>query len=263
MFRGGIALAACVAGIACGRLGFESSAVSEPDGGADARVTDLHDEDGDGVPDPVDNCPHLASATQLDGDGDDVGDVCDPNPTAATERIAVFDPFVGPRPEWTLTGPTPTFDGERMIVDARGASFSAHLASAPPGNDLYLFSARIVAVGTGVSRQLLIGAYQGPGAFYCELYDVGSARLSLTYTVDGSGFPNLANAMLQSPIGLGPVTLALRNTPPSVTCTTSLPRIGTTPVSGAPPASIVPTHPYVYAGDMQIELDYFIQIHTQ
>jgi hypothetical protein len=35
------------------------------------------DFDGDGVPDPIDNCPNVPNPDQADGDGDGVGDVCD------------------------------------------------------------------------------------------------------------------------------------------------------------------------------------------
>jgi hypothetical protein len=35
------------------------------------------DEDGDGVPDDVDNCPGVANADQADADGDGSGDLCD------------------------------------------------------------------------------------------------------------------------------------------------------------------------------------------
>jgi len=35
------------------------------------------DSDGDGIPDPYDNCPAIANSTQADTDGDDRGDACD------------------------------------------------------------------------------------------------------------------------------------------------------------------------------------------
>lgn len=41
------------------------------------------DSDGDGVPDSVDNCPHLANPDQKDTDGDGVGDACDNCPNVS------------------------------------------------------------------------------------------------------------------------------------------------------------------------------------
>ena len=61
----------------CGRIAFDPVALG-------------HDEDGDGVRDIDDVCPHLADPTQDDGDGDGVGDACDPNPTVARETLALF-----------------------------------------------------------------------------------------------------------------------------------------------------------------------------
>jgi hypothetical protein len=60
---------------ACGRLRFD------PPGG--------HDEDGDGIPDVEDPCPHVAG-DYADRDGDGVGDACDPNPDAPTESFLIF-----------------------------------------------------------------------------------------------------------------------------------------------------------------------------
>jgi hypothetical protein len=41
------------------------------------------DSDGDGVPDSIDNCPHVANADQTDTDHDGVGDACDNCPKVA------------------------------------------------------------------------------------------------------------------------------------------------------------------------------------
>jgi trimeric autotransporter adhesin len=39
-----------------------------------------YDQDGDGIPDAIDNCPNMCSPQQLDADGDGIGDVCDTTP---------------------------------------------------------------------------------------------------------------------------------------------------------------------------------------
>lgn len=54
-----------------------------------------HDEDADGVDDGCDICPDLADTEQKDGDGDRVGDACDPSPTGNDDIIA-FDSFAVP-----------------------------------------------------------------------------------------------------------------------------------------------------------------------
>lgn len=49
------------------------------DDGKQLAYTD--DEDGDGIPDDIDNCPTVANHDQADRDGDGVGDVCDNCPS--------------------------------------------------------------------------------------------------------------------------------------------------------------------------------------
>lgn len=47
------------------------------------KATAPLDSDGDGVPDSIDNCPHVANADQKDSDHDGVGDACDNCPLVA------------------------------------------------------------------------------------------------------------------------------------------------------------------------------------
>jgi hypothetical protein len=54
----------------------------------------LADEDSDSVPDVTDNCPLTANPEQDDiGDGDGIGDICDPQPRLAMDCLIVFDSF--------------------------------------------------------------------------------------------------------------------------------------------------------------------------
>jgi len=75
----------------CGRYHF---AQLPGDGAPDAAIDTVdavtgHDEDGDGIPDSIDPCPHIAGDS-TDSDGDGVGDACDPSPTLARDHWLVF-----------------------------------------------------------------------------------------------------------------------------------------------------------------------------
>ena len=60
------------------------------------------DPDGDGICDPVDNCPTTANADQSDTDLDGVGDACDNCVSIANPRVDAT--FLGNNPWATLTG---------------------------------------------------------------------------------------------------------------------------------------------------------------
>jgi len=270
-----------VALAACGRIGFDQSSRTG-DGslgggdvalvGGDALTT--HDEDADGIADAFDNCPAVANSSQADGDGDGVGDACDPNPTVARDHIVFFDPFIGPRSEWTLAGVTPTYTGDSLRADTTAAN--ARLVGALPTtagqNDLYSFGAHIRALGSG-SQHLGLGLGQDPlfpaqpaaGAYYrCEACIGGpcggSAFYALTYTTDNASFTHVQMVSAQ-PFALTSFTMTFQQAVPTMSCGTTL-SVQTPMLSGAIPGAITPVHAGYMLIGLDIELDYFIQIHS-
>ena len=75
---------------ACGRVHFAARGIdAAPVADAMHDVVLGHDEDGDGIPDSEDPCPHIPG-DRADRDGDGVGDACDPNPDTPTEHWLLF-----------------------------------------------------------------------------------------------------------------------------------------------------------------------------
>jgi len=91
--------------------------VNGGDAGVDAPSTIScvqyeHDEDGDRFPDECDRCPGIAD-NQDDGDGDSVGDACDPSGTT-NERVELFLSFADGDTRWTPVDGTWPLDGENL-----------------------------------------------------------------------------------------------------------------------------------------------------
>src|ERR1051325_10486968 len=101
----------------CGRYHFvgEEAIDAPPDIPPD-MITG-HDEDGDGVPDIIDVCPHIPDS-QVDSDGDGIGDDCDPEPANPRQHLVVFGtmqqgdvPLGIGNGKWTVMGDVYAFDG--------------------------------------------------------------------------------------------------------------------------------------------------------
>ena len=75
--------------------GTASVTATNPAGLSGSATAAVHvDEDGDGVPAAVDNCPSVANVDQADTDGDGIGDACDPTsgiPATDKDGITVED----------------------------------------------------------------------------------------------------------------------------------------------------------------------------
>ncbi len=244
---------------ACGRFGFDAGVDGSSARSCAAPVG--HDEDGDGIDDACDGCPHIADPDQIDSDGDGVDDICDPNPTVATESIARFDPFTSLSPMWTVIGVVPTVSGDSITIDALGTSAVIELDD-PPTLDYYEFGG---AIGAAQPPDVKVEIYiKGPqaGYYYCELYDHGGATINfdLAYTLDGTNYSTGPITDLQAPLANAPYVISLDQRPPNVGCGTKWPP-GDTDHEPIPPG-LAATSVGFHVNADQIRIDYFIQIHT-
>jgi Thrombospondin type 3 repeat len=194
----------------CGRLAFDAS----PDVSPGTCLAIGHDEDGDGVDDACDVCPHVANPTQGDGDGDGVGDPCDPQPAIAGERIEFFDPFAGVvLPGWTFTRPATLLveEGRDSVrVDTRLEEFymgqPISLAA-----DTIVVGMRLGPAGAGAS-QITINAASSPAAYYCEVFsNTTEAKVAFSYTLDSVDYVVVESQPIDVPLADGALTLTMRH----------------------------------------------------
>ena len=139
----------------------------------------LHDEDGDAIPDSADNCPHVANPDQLDrGEvqagraADGVGDACDPDPDQPGNAIVLFDPMTTlVQGRWNAIQVTAEVDAIR--IDAAG----------------YLVSTVDVPGKVVVTAQVRLASPTTPGA---------SATIASSYVTAGNAIACVRN------VGLAP-----------------------------------------------------------
>ncbi len=218
MFR----LVPLLALIGCGRFGFDAAgdgAVGLDDALADSP-TDVvpigHDEDGDGVRDVDDTCPHLAGA-QTDMDGDKVGDACDPNPTVAGDSIALFATMVtGDQPftlgngfddgVWTQLADALRFDG---VLGSDNNLFGHLQLDRPWANVRVALGIDLLAIIPGSANgqnQVALAVVDQPPQYYVELNQIPGmfSVASITY-FDGTTYTQAQGGDLATGMHTGPV----------------------------------------------------------
>lgn len=244
---------------ACGRLGFGAQ-----DGGGSATCTPVgHDEDGDGIDDACDDCPHVADPAQLDGDGDGVGDVCDPNPTSPREHITMFDPMTTRRPEWRFDFLPPSYTGDSIMVDTTNGDFLMTL-TATPSTDYDEVGGSLGAQNPAHEVKIKVDARSASKAYYyCEIYDDTTSNrvnFDLAWTLDGTAYSTGNLQPMLNPLQNGHFTAGMRIAPPNVACTTAW-SPGATNMQAIPGALVAQVLDFEFRG-LVVTIDYFVQIHT-
>jgi hypothetical protein len=246
---------------ACGRVGFDAT----DDASIQPKVCAHpynHDEDGDGVDDACDGCPHIPDPDQIDSDGDTLDDVCDPHPLEPRDHLVLFDPFTGLGSEWTLLGPSVSVAGDKLTVDTRSGALSM-LLPIVPANDLFMVAGHIGAGANGQRSVGLVITDQTAGQYYCEI-DGGpstTAFFAETYTFDFATYTSPVSANAQGPIENRDFTLVNVHEPPAWSCQTTWPA-DQQQITGTVPAGFVPGGFNLVAQGIVVEYDYFVQIHS-
>ena len=245
-------LVAILAIACCGRVGFETESTCPNATG--------HDEDGDGIDDACDGCPHIADPTQPDRDGDGVDDACDPHPDTPGDKIAFFDPFTGPRSSWMFPLTQPTYSGDDLVVDVVTTGYFNGVLALSGSNATYSMGFAITATG-GSNDQILIGLDQdGNHTYYCELLDAPGSQPAFGYTGnDGGTFNRFATGAMPALAVASDVVITLANAPPNVTCATTWaaqPDL----LSGAIPDGITPSYMDVGVDGLALAIHWFVVI---
>ncbi len=244
--------------VACGRVGFADLAT---DAQACAGAVG-HDEDGDGIDDACDGCPHLVDPAQIDSDGDGVDDLCDPHPLEPRERITVFDPFITLDPAWSTSSQNFTVAGDAITLDAVQTFITLRRAGALDHDVMQLAGTFEAESAAGMQHQItLLQSAAGKPEYYCELDSTGTdGKLGLTETLDGVTY-NVYTRTTADVISDGPVTLQFAVDAPDERCTTSWPTTDGA-IAATIPTDIAPLFHGLGAYGVRIRLAYYIEIHT-
>jgi hypothetical protein len=181
---------------ACGRLDFEARAIDALAG---------HDEDGDGVPDSIDVCPHIPDPAQLDSDGDGIGDACDPEPDNPRQHLVLFATMQPTDQPIALSG------GGTWTQ----AADSVHFDGNADGDLIYMFTATNARIAIGfdveqvvgdatLQHQLSLGFDLGmPPKYYVEFEEQNTFEQADVTYFDGTDYSQAATTMLPNGVHTG------------------------------------------------------------
>jgi hypothetical protein len=161
---------------ACGRVGFDASPATSdgttidarPVNNGDAGAMAGHDEDGDGLDDVVDPCPHVAGNAD-DSDGDGVGNGCDPG--LGEHAIVLFDAMTNALADPTITVQGPWTQGADHLQLASTQFSAINRTFAIVEADIWI-GVTIDLLGVSEDHQIVVHASTGTERprYYGQLY---------------------------------------------------------------------------------------------
>lgn len=255
---------------ACGRVAFEPRTPPDARGGAGSGdAPGGHDEDGDGIPDALDNCPQLANPTQGDADGDHVGDACDPEPSNPRQTIAYFSAMLPGEAPFTVNTGTFAMGADAWTHTGTGRAQLDHAGMTVATTDIWI-GVDVLDVGA-LPHQLSVEVTDSDAAahYYGELYeDTTSAGYIGVTHFDAPGYTGISKQPLGEALHAGALTLHLSTTlppPPAIpTFTANFSGPGEPHVAtGTTPSFTSQQRFELYTGGIAYDVRYLAVIRTQ
>jgi len=191
---------------------------------ASADVLTGHDEDGDGIADEIDPCPHLASGDHDDSDGDGIGNACDPYPTVGGDEWHFYS-FVDGIGDLVLSGSIVQVEDAVELGDVSQQVQFLYLPI-PDADDVE------IELGYQILAPMEDGAYHEVGVFAVAQENDPATQGDVCFGgYDGSPYQELqefpTNVDIKHPLTATtfdvPSTLHMRRTPRNMNCSLIVP----------------------------------------
>lgn len=214
---------------------------------------DLNDEDGDDWNNSEDNCPGITNRDQADGDGDLVGDVCDPRVSSHGDRIAARYFFNNPATDGEAWGGSGwSFERGHASQPVLGGSGQLFAKEVPDGGSFVVEIGLVVTqwdttVDNSVGVQL-----EGPGGPRCFFQESSLADNVMTMNLFVPQRGDFGQTVPAAPAGV-PIVLRM-----GVDRGASLVDCKFGATYTAQPTSATPGVPGVFTNKNAAQLDYVV-----